>query len=243
MRKKANLILKKFGYEIKKINKNEKNLLNNEEIDKLIDPLNGYELYRYLNNDNSFNYEEYKNIQISANKRKINAVWVKEEHIEFLSNYIKKLNLNPKFGICHGTRRGKEQEWFRKYLDCEVIGTEISDTAKDFPNTIQWDFHEIKPEWINNIDFIYSNSFDHSYEPEKCLDNWMTCINPKGICIIEHTLGHVKAKKLDPFGARIDKMPYLITQWGKGKYSVREMLDVEGRDGAKFFIIQKNSVF
>ena len=49
-----------------------------------------------------------------------------------------------------------EQEWFRKYLDIDVIGTEISDTASEFPNTIEWDFHETKPEWLNSVDFIYS---------------------------------------------------------------------------------------
>ena len=73
------------------------------------------------------------------------------------------------FGICHGTRRGKEQEWFRKYLGCGVIGTEISDTVEQFPHTIEWDFHETKAEWINSADFIYSNSLDHSYDPKKCL--------------------------------------------------------------------------
>ena len=26
-------------------------------------------------------------------------------------------------------------------------------------------FPEVKPEWIGKADFIYSNSFDHSYDP------------------------------------------------------------------------------
>jgi hypothetical protein len=128
------------------------------------------------------------------------------------------------FGICHGTRRGKEQEWFRKHLGCEVIGTEISDTAEQFPHTIQWDFHETKPEWVDAVDFIYSNSFDHSYDPEKCLNAWMSCVRRGGICILEHTSGHERVTPLDPFGAHISRLPYLILTWGQGTYYVREII-------------------
>ena len=36
-----------------------------------------------------------------------------------------------------------------------MIDTEISETAEQFPNTIQWDFHKVKPEWLSSVDFIY----------------------------------------------------------------------------------------
>lgn len=138
-----------------------------------------------------------------------------------------KKNLSSlRFGICHGTRRGKEQEWFRKYLGIDVIGTEISSTATTFPNTIQWDFHNVKTEWIDAVDFIYSNSFDHSFDPEKCLNAWMSCVRPGGFCILEHSTAHEAsgASELDPFGASVVAMPYLIGTWSKGKYAVREVL-------------------
>jgi hypothetical protein len=104
-----------------------------------------------------------------------------------------------------------------KYLDCQVIGTEISDTANEFPHTIQWDFHEAKNAWIDSVDFIYSNSFDHTCDPKKCLNVWMSCVREGGICILEHTSGHERATELDPFGAHISQMPYLILLWGEGK--------------------------
>jgi len=204
-----------------------------------------YTLYKYLNKDGTFDFETYRQIQETGNKVKIELVWAIEENIVFLSDYIKKLIGTPEFGICHGTRRGKEQEWFRKYLESEVIGTEISDTAEQFPYTIQWDFHETKTEWINATDFIYSNSFDHSYDPEKCLDTWMNCIKPGGICIIEHSSLNEPfgTNQLDPFGAHIVQMPYLITTWGKGKYSVREILKapkkLEEVDYLYFIVVQK----
>ena len=155
---------------------------------------------------------------------------------KFLNNKISKIE----FGLCHGTRRGKEQEWFRKYLKSDVIGTEISDTATEFDNTIQWDFHDVKDEWLNNVDFIYSNSFDHSYDPKKCLNNCMSCLRDGGICILEHTSGHEKSTKLDPFGASIYLMPYLILDWSKGKYCVTNILTapVQQKTYVNYLIIE-----
>jgi len=140
---------------------------------------------------------------------------------------------------------GKEQEWFRKYLNCEVIGTEISPTAEHFPHTIQWDFHEAKDEWIDATDFIYSNSFDHSYDPEKCLNVWMSCVRTGGLCILEHSPEHGPSgtSELDPFGADIVQMPYLILTWGKGKYGVREFLQApskqEDHEYLCFIVVQR----
>jgi hypothetical protein len=101
-----------------------------------------YRTYPYLDACGQFDYERYKAAQFAANKRKIENVWAQPEDIEMLSGYIRRHIPNPRFGLCHGTRRGLEQKWFREHLKCEVVGTEISDTAMEFPNTIQWDFHE-----------------------------------------------------------------------------------------------------
>lgn len=203
----------------------------------------GFVLHRYLKSDGSFDYEKYRKIQQDGNKRKINVVWVVEENVAFLARYIRSLIPSPRFGICHGTRRGKEQEWFRKYLGCDVIGTEISDTAESFPHTLQWDFHDVKPEWIGSVDFIYSNSFDHSYDPEKCLNAWMSCVRKGGLCILEHSSLHGPrgANELDPFGADVSLMPYLITTWGKGEYGVRQLLTapVQSVSQLRFIVIQK----
>jgi len=201
----------------------------------------------FQNRDGTFNYEKYRKIQEEANKRKIEKVWVLKENILFLSTYLNDRLGIIKSGICHGTRRGLEQQWFRKYLSCDVIGTEISDTANQFPYTIQWDFHKVKSEWINTIDFIYSNSFDHSYNPELCLNSWMSCIRPGGICILEHTDRHgvSTVTEMDPFGAELYVMPYLVLKWAQGKYYVREILEAPSkRDDTTFtcFIVIEKSL-
>lgn len=205
-----------------------------------------YALHEFCQPDGTFDYDEYRRIQMDGNRKKIDRVWVREENIEFLSDYIRGLGLSPALGICHGTRRGKEQEWFRSHLGGEVIGTEISDTANEYPNTIQWDFHDAKPEWIDAVDFIYSNSFDHSYAPEKCMNTWMSCVKRGGVCILEHSTLHGPsgANELDPFGADLVVMPYLITIWGKGRYYVREILVAPAKkdtvEHLHFLVIQRS---
>lgn len=224
-------LLKQLGYEIKKK-------------DFQVQENTFYQLYAYTRKDGSFDYNAYKQIQTAGNKRKVEAVWVMEENIAYISQYIKESLGQPQFGICHGTRSGKEQAWFRHYLGCDVLGTEISDTAETFENTIQWDFHETKPEWLGKADFIYSNSFDHSYDPEKCLNAWMSCLKPGGICIIEHCSSNDHARALDPFGAHISHMPYLILNWAKGNFWVRQIIDTpekrEYLDYSCFIIVQNN---
>lgn len=206
-----------------------------------------FELQLYLDKDGKFNYNEYKEIQTRGNHEKLTMVTVDESSVKFISEYLKThLKEKATFGLCHGTRNGKEIEWFSKYMNCKVIGTEISDTATQFPNTIEWDFHNVKDDWINNIDFIYSNSFDHSYDPEKCINAWISCLKPDGICVIEHPSANAEAttSKLDPFGCCITVFPYLILKWSKGKFSVREILHAPVRLGwlnyFDYLIIKKN---
>lgn len=199
-----------FGYEIARVKPMAKTGL--------------YEIYKYQGSDGNFDYEAYRRVQTDGNKRKIEKVWVREENIRFLADYIRQVMDNPTFCLCHGTRRGKEQEWFRKYLGCEVLGTEISDTATQFPHTIQWDFHDVKPEWLDSVDFIYSNAFDHSFDPRRCLRAWMSCLRPGGLCILEHSSDHEPASELDPFGAPIALMPYLILSWGEGEFFCTQVL-------------------
>jgi hypothetical protein len=185
-----------------------------------------FRLHQYLNGSGNFDYARYRAVQQAGNQAKLEQTWVLEENVRFLADYILKEQPKPSFALCHGVRRGNDQEWFREYLGCEVIGTEISPSATQFPHTIQWDFHEAKQEWLNAVDFIYSNSFDHSFDPCACLTTWVSTLKVGGICILEHSDKHGpnSVTELDPFGADIIEMPFLIAMWGKGSFFVREIL-------------------
>jgi len=162
-------------------------------------------------------YNEYYEAQVSKNIRKIKLVWIKPYDINDISNHINKYIPNAKFGICHGVRNAWEVKQLRKRLGIEVIGTEISPTAEQFANTIQWDFHNIKDEWVDNVDFIYSNSFDHSYKPSRCLDQWMKCIKKDGICYIHWMITNThKIDSADCFAGTKDEYRNLFNK----KYKV-----------------------
>lgn len=58
-----------------------------------------------------------------------------------------------------------------------------------------YEVRKIPQNRIDATDFVYSNSFDHSYDPEKCLNAWMSCLKKGGICILEHTSQVIKLQK------------------------------------------------
>lgn len=157
-------------------------------------------------------YETYRMVQEEGNKAKLHAQFVKKGHIFFLAEWMAEQRGDGAaigFGLCHGVRRGREQAWFRKRLDkADVIGTDISETAKDFENTVQWDFHDDNPAWQGRADFVYSNSWDHAYDPGKAFRAWAMCLKPGGWILIDHTRGHMpkSSNVLDPFGATREAM-------------------------------------
>ncbi len=148
-------------------------------------------LYQYEREDGSFDYELYKKAQTRVNLEKYKTHGggsaTHAYKMGLIADYIKINVPDLKFGLCHGTRTGDEQEYFRQFLGIDVLGTEISHTATEFPNTIEWDFHEAKEEWIGNVCFIFSNSLDHSYDPVACLQTWMKCIKPGGNIFIQRS--------------------------------------------------------
>ena len=169
-------------------------------------------------------YEEYKKTQIYFNKKKLNSIWADETTLCAIVNDLKSSGLGVN-GICHGARNGYEVEYFRNHLDSEVIGTDISDTAKNFPNMVVCDYYDQNPKWVKSFDFVYSNSLDQALYPDKALKTWAHQLNENGRIYIEHTIEHStrSAGAMDPFGADRMVMPYLFFDWGKGVYVLEEI--------------------
>jgi len=167
-----------------------------------------YELVEY--GHHGFDYDLYREIQSIANKGKLNNVFAVEANIAALCRHLRTMIPAIHFVLCHGVRNGTEQRWFAEYLPApvEAIGTDISETASQFPNTIQWDFHETKPEWIGAVDVIYSNSWDHAYDPAKMFLAWLSCLRLHGVLAIEWTTGHGRgqADVMDPLGMNLEDL-------------------------------------
>ena len=181
-------------------------------------------------------YDEYYDLQVKCNASKIDNVWAKEKYIKKICEYIK----GSKRGLCHGVRNGKEVEFFKKYLPgCKVIGTEISPTANNYKNVIEWDFHDIKKEWLSRHDFIYTNSFDHAYNPAKAIVNWIKSLKKGGILIIEHTKRHEESTRYDPFGAEFKELKVFICEMLRCKAEIIDIIDFKDGRQTKEIIIKK----
>ena len=183
-------------------------------------------LHKYLTASGEFDYEKYRRVQEEGNIRKLDKIWAREEIVQNLAKFLKSNMSDIKFGLCHGTRRGLEQLWFSKHTGAKFLGTEISSTATQFRDTIQWDFHQVKDEWVGTVDVIYSNSWDHSYNPHLCFQAWMSCLRPGGFMLLEHTDNHkeAEANELDPFGIGLDELTLMLTEIGGGDCNVAGIL-------------------
>lgn len=202
----------------KKIRQTVNETIGTPVIDQSIE---GVQLLKY-EKDGEFDYELYRSVQEMGNKQKLNFQWVPEDHIVMIAGLVQQQD-KVKFGLCHGTRQGLEQKWFKQVLgdDVEVVGTEISETATEFPDTIQWDFHEVKDEWVGNTDFIYSNSWDHTYDPNILFPAWISCLKVGGRLYLDHSRDQSgeTVNVLDPFGAKEEVFVDLLNKIGdkKGK--------------------------
>ena len=188
-----------------------------------------------------------KKLKFILTKKKLDKVWADEETLKIISDFLlenlksKKIN-----GLCHGSRNGFEQKYFiNKIENSEVLGTDISETAVNFENSIVHDFHEEKKEWINSFDFIYSNSLDQSYDPRKALYVWLNQIKKDGFIIIEHSDQHgvLSSGKMDPFGVEANFFPYLITEWFGHLVSLKIIKSIKSNKNKApvfLFIIKKN---
>ncbi len=175
-------------------------------------------------------YDEYRAAQIRHNKRKLKNVWADETTLSAVADHIEACGTGAR-GICHGARNGFEVEWFRKRLGGEVIGTDISETALRFPHMRVWDFHDANPDWAGQFDFVYTNSLDQAMKPARALDAWAEQIGPRGRIYVEHTMAHSveHAGEMDPFGAHPMTMPYLFFLWGRGRYQLVDILEIEAK--------------
>ena len=220
-----NKTLIKFGYRISKTN----------TTDRL------FKIYKYKN------YDEYKNTQIFFNKQKIDKVWADENTLKIVSNFLKENIKSEKIkGLCHGSRNGFEQKCFINEIpNAEVIGTDISETANDYDNSIVHDFHDEKKDWIENFDFVYSNSLDQSYDPEKALNTWINQVKKNRYVIIEHSDQHgvISSGKMDPFGVEANFFPYLLTEWFGHKISLKIIKSIKKNknDAPVYFFIMKKT--
>lgn len=183
-------------------------------------------------------YADYVDSQVEANIRKLKNVWVEEKTIKQIFEY----RPNANSILCHGTRNAAEQKYFKKfYPDAQILGTEISPTATQFPMTVQWDFHETNSEWIDMFDIVYSNSFDHAYDPVKMLTAWKSQISTQGNIFLEHGYSSVdnNSRWSDPLEIYEDELIELFKTVDVELIHTFESTGIGGRCPCKIYVLKK----
>jgi hypothetical protein len=177
------------------------------------------------------NYDEYRQTQVAANKHKFGDVFAEISVLRRIAAHFRGSGAASGLGLCHGVRNGYEVVRLRRFLPgVDIIGTDISDTAAGIPNCIVWDMHVVKPEWRDAVDFMYSNSWDHTYDPDLLFARWSECISPSGRLYLAYTALHsergvVETSKSDPFGCSLDELIKIVQR----SFTLHEVLDLRPR--------------
>jgi hypothetical protein len=198
-----------------------------------------FKLHKY-NSDNEYIAKQIKKTSDKLN-RGWHGAWTNEQTISKLSNYLQKSN--KKIGICHGVRTGLEVEWFNNYLgSSNVIGTDIDPVASKKEIVTKWNFQEHNKDWVGKFDFVYSNSHDHSCNPEETLKIWSEQIKQDGFILLDHSRSHgtVYQDKTDCWGVEPELFPFVLLKFQKLDLFVRDMIILDNKVGKVAFIIAKN---
>ena len=188
-------------------------------------------------------YDEYIEQQTITNKAKLNNIWVVPSNIVDIKNYCLKNNIKVDNILCHGTRNGAELVYFQNnFPNAGILGTDISDTASQFQNTIQWDFHEVNNDWINQFDIVYTNSWDHAYDFEKAITAWIEQLTENGRLFLDWNDDTAKpANKADCFGCSKEELIEMINKF----YIVEDIFPIENKykkDAHMFVVKSKNKI-
>lgn len=195
-------------------------------------------------------YNEYIEMQIKMgiDGYTKGCVWVVDEVLNKIVEVIKsyKLDLINCKGLCHGVRTGYENNFLEKKLNCSVIGTDICSLAEQnkINGVITHDFNKQRSDWINHFDFIYSNSLDHSIDPDLTLNVWKEQLKFKGILFLEWSIGATVSSYADCFCATKSEYEELVNKYFN-------IITIENFNGLQFidqraemclFVLSKNKL-
>jgi len=170
------------------------------------------DLYKYKN------YAEYVESQNTAFHLKHSRNWVTDIELGIIADYIIQKYGTPKFVICHGARNGYEVLSLGGFFgrDTTIIGTDIGEWAEKIEYMIRHDFHDMREEWRDKVDLIYSNSLDHAWDPELAIKTWLSCLTKDGLLLVHWANSHKKgnAKSVDCFIATWDEYNEMLGRLG-----------------------------
>ncbi len=135
-----------------------------------------------------------------------------------------------------------EVEWFNDHLGpLSVIGTDIDPIASKNSKVEKWNFQEQNQDWVSKFDFVYSNSHDHSSNPEQTFKIWSEQIKPDGFIILEHSRSHGTSyqDKTDCWGVEPELFPLVLLKFPKLSLFVKDVIIIDEKAGKIVFFIAK----
>jgi hypothetical protein len=172
-----------------------------------------------MKQETAINYDKYREIQVEANVRKFQNIWATPAEMDAVAQLIRTHVPQASFGLCHGARNGQEVRLLKERLGdgVKVLGTDISPSASAIEDMTQWDFHDLHYKWTGRTDFIYSNSWDHTYDIGLLAHSWAMTLKRGGLAIIHWTKFHTEAGMNDGpdmFGTGEDEIAAVFAREG-----------------------------
>ena len=117
--------------------------------------------------------------------------------------------------LCLGARQGTEVKAFRDF-GCFAVGIDLN-PGKDNLFVLPGDFHDIQFPSAS-VDIIFTNSFDHTFDPSRLLSEITRLLKPDGVLVIEAMQGETEGTTPDHYASfwwqKIDDLVALIERRG-----------------------------
>jgi SAM-dependent methyltransferase len=117
--------------------------------------------------------------------------------------------------LCLAARQGTEVKAFHD-LGCFAVGLDLN-PGPDNPLVLPGDFHNV-PFPTASVDVIFTNSFDHSFDPTKLIGEIIRLLKPGGVLVLEAIQGEANASTPDYYASfwwtKIDDLLALLEKAG-----------------------------
>jgi hypothetical protein len=107
--------------------------------------------------------------------------------------------------------------------------------------TVQHDFNNVREDWVGYFDVVYSNAFDHCFDPISTIKVWADQMSPTGKLYLEHGYGpdDNNARPWDPVEIYDDELRQLFNNTGLQLESTFESTGLKGKVPCRVYVLTK----
>ncbi len=128
-------------------------------------------------------YVKHQSEKTSSSRIRNNLLLTWNERVSFFQGVFAEMNISGR-ALCVGARMGHEVKALHN-LDVDAIGIDLVPFR---PLVIKGDMHDI-PFGDNEFDFVFSNCFDHSLQPDKMISEIRRVLKPEGRVLLHLCVG------------------------------------------------------